>query len=126
MIVSLIVSYDTIKMKPPYEITSSILQLITSISEKLGEVNANLLNKPSPKLRKQNRIKTIHSSLKIEGNTLSEEQITALLENKKVIGPKKDVLEVLNAIKIYENLKGYDPSNNSYTLSPLLALVKMP
>lgn len=99
------------RMKPPYEITSSILKLITSISEKIGEVNANLLNKPSPKLRKQNRIKTIHSSLKIEGNTLTEEQITALLENKKVIGPKKDVLEVLNAIKIYENLKEYNPSN---------------
>ena len=99
------------KMKPPYEITSSILKLITSISEKIGEVNANLLNKPSPKLRKQNRIKTIHSSLKIEGNTLTEEQITALLENKKVIGPKKDVLEVLNAIKIYENLEEFKPSN---------------
>jgi Fic family protein len=62
-------------------------------------------------LRKQNRIKTIHSSLKIEGNTLTEEQITALLENKRVIGPKKDVLEVLNAIKIYENLEEYNPSN---------------
>ncbi len=99
------------KMKPPYEITSSILKLITSISEKIGEVNANLLNRPSPKLRKQNRIKTIHSSLKIEGNTLTEEQITALLENKRVIGPKKDVLEVLNAIKIYENLEDYNPSN---------------
>jgi Fic family protein len=98
-------------MKPPYEITSSILKLITSISEKIGEVNANFLNKPSPKLRKQNRIKTIHSSLKIEGNTLTEEQITALLENKRVIGPKKDVLEVLNAIKIYENLEEYNPSN---------------
>jgi Fic family protein len=98
-------------MKPPYEITSSILKLITSISEKIGEVNANLLNKPSPKLRKQNRIKTIHSSLKIEGNTLTEEQITALLENKKVIGPKKDVLEVLNAIKIYENLEQCNPSD---------------
>ncbi|QRM89950.1 Fic family protein [Lacinutrix sp. WUR7] len=98
-------------MKPPYEITSSILKLITSISEKIGEVNANLLNKPSPKLRKQNRIKTIHSSLKIEGNTLTEEQITALLENKKVIGPKKDVLEVLNAISIYENLDQYNPCN---------------
>lgn len=98
-------------MKPPYEITSSILKLITSISEKVGEVNANLLNKPSPKLRKQNRIKTIHASLKIEGNTLTEEQITALLENKKVIGPKKDVLEVLNAIRIYENLEQYNPSN---------------
>jgi Fic family protein len=98
-------------MNPPYEITSSILKLITSISEKIGEVNANFLNKPSPKLRKQNRIKTIHSSLKIEGNTLTEEQITALLENKKVVGPKKDVLEVLNAIKIYENLEGYKPSD---------------
>jgi len=98
-------------MKPPYEITSSILKLITSISEKIGEVNANLLNRPSPKLRKQNRIKTIHSSLRIEGNALTEEQITALLENKKVIGPKKDVIEVLNAIKIYENLEEYNPSN---------------
>jgi len=98
-------------MKPPYEITSSILKLITSISEKIGEVNANLLNKPSPKLRKQNRIRTIHSSLKIEGNTLTEEQITALLENKRVIGPKKDVIEVLNAIKIYENLEIYNPSD---------------
>ncbi len=96
-------------MNPPYEITSSILKLITSISEKIGEINANLLDKPSPKLRKQNRIKTIHSSLKIEGNTLTEEQITALLENKRVIGPKKDVIEVLNAIKIYENLKKYSP-----------------
>ena len=107
----MIVSNDSIKMKPPYEITSSILKLITSISEKIGEVNANLLNKPSPKLRKQNRIKTIHSSLKIEGNTLTEEQITALLENKRVIGPKKDVIEVLNAIKIYENLEDFNPSN---------------
>ncbi|MGZ0017074.1 Fic family protein [Yeosuana sp. AK3] len=96
-------------MNPPYEITSLILKLITSISEKIGEINANLLNKPSTKLRKQNRIKTIHSSLKIEGNTLTEEQITALLENKRVIGPKKDVIEVLNAIKIYENLEAYNP-----------------
>lgn len=105
------------KMKPPYEITSLILKLITSISEKIGEVNAYLLNKPSPKLRKQNRIKTIYSSLKIEGNTLTEEQITALLENKRVIGPKKDVLEVLNAIKVYENLKDYNPSNEKSFLT---------
>ncbi|MDO6852108.1 Fic family protein [Cellulophaga lytica] len=98
-------------MKPPYQITPEILKLITSISEKIGEVNANFLNKPSPKLRKQNRIKTIHSSLKIEGNTLTEEQITALLENKRVIGPKKDVVEVLNAIEIYEHLEQYNPIN---------------
>ena len=96
-------------MKPPYEITFLILKLISSISEKIGEVNAHLLDKPSTQLRKQNRIKTIHSSLKIEGNSLTEEQITALLENKKVIGPKNDIIEVLNAIKIYENLDLYNP-----------------
>lgn len=94
-------------MKPPYEITQTILKRITSISEKIGEVNANYLNKQSPALRKQNKIKTIHSSLQIEGNTLSQEQITALIENKRVLGPEKDVTEVLNAIKVYENLEGF-------------------
>ena len=94
-------------MKPPYDITPKILKLITAISQKLGEVNANYLSKQSPQLRKQSRIKTIHSSLQIEGNTLSEEQITALIENKRVIGPEKDVLEVLNAIKLYEKIDKY-------------------
>jgi Fic family protein len=94
-------------MKPPYDITPLILNLVSAISEKIGIINARLLSRPSPQLRKQNRIKTIHSSLRIEGNTLSEEQITALLENKRVIGPEKDVLEVLNAIKVYENLQAF-------------------
>tara|TARA_B110000902_G_C14160135_1_gene532898 strand:- start:56 stop:1009 length:954 start_codon:yes stop_codon:yes gene_type:complete len=98
-------------MKPPYEITPAILNYITSISEKIGEINANYLNKPSPQLRKQNKIKTIHSSLKIEGNTLSEEQITALIENKRVIGPQKDVKEVLNAITIYDNLDNFNSTD---------------
>ena len=96
-----------LSMKPTYDITPKILKLITSISEKLGEINATYLSKQSPQLRKQNRIKTIHSTLQIEGNTLTEEQITALIENKRVIGPEKDVLEVLNAIKLYENLEKY-------------------
>jgi Fic family protein len=94
-------------MKPPYEITPLILKLISSISEKIGEVNATYLNKQTPQLRKQNQIKTIHASLQIEGNTLTEEQITALIENKRVIGPQKDVLEVLNAIKVYQKLDSY-------------------
>jgi Fic family protein len=101
-----------VSMKPPYDITSNILKLIRSISEKIGEVNANYLNKQTPQLRKQNRIKTIHSSLQIEGNTLTEDQITALIENKRVIGPEKDVLEVLNAIKVYEKLNGYKYSSD--------------
>lgn len=96
-----------LSMKPPYDISPKILKLVTSISQKLGEVNANYLNKQSPQLRKQNRIKTIHSSLQIEGNTLTEEQITALIEHKRIIGPKKEVLEVVNAIKVYEKLSEF-------------------
>ena len=112
-----------VSMKPPYEITPKILKLITSISEKIGEVNANYLTKQSPQLRKQNRIKTIHSSLKIEGNTLTEEQITALIENKRVIGPEKDVLEVLNAIKVYEKLESYNFSSDKSFLKAHLELM---
>ncbi len=91
-------------MKPPYQITSEILHLISNISRKIGEVNASYLIKNNPQLRKQNQIKTIHSSLSIEGNTLSEDQITAILENKRVLGPEKDINEVLNALKIYQEL----------------------
>lgn len=98
-------------MKPPYEITSKILKLITSISEKIGEVNAKYLIKTNPTLRKQNQIKTIHSSLSIEGNTLTEEQITAILENKRVVGPQKDILEVLNALEVYKNINKLKPHN---------------
>ncbi|MDF2553453.1 MAG: cell filamentation protein Fic [Chryseobacterium sp.] len=100
----MIVSNDSITMKPPYQITSQILNLISSISQKIGEVNATYLIKNNPRLRKQNQIKTIHSSLNIEGNTLSEDQITAILENKKVLGPQKDITEVVNALKIYQEL----------------------
>lgn len=96
-------------MKPPYEITAEILKYITSISEKIGEVNAKYLIKTNPTLRKQNQIKTIHSSLSIEGNTLTEEQITAILENKRVVGPEKDILEVLNALEVYKNINKLKP-----------------
>ena len=112
-----------VSMKPPYDISPRILKLISSISEKIGEVNANYLNKQSPQLRKQNRIKTIHSSLQIEGNTLTEEQITALLENKRIIGPEKDVLEVLNAIKVYEILDKYKFSSDQSFLKAHLELM---
>ena len=85
-------------MKPPYQITRKILSLVASISERIGEVNAAHLNKPPTELRKRNRIKTIQSSLEIEGNILTVEQITLILENKRIVGPKKDILEVKNAI----------------------------
>ena len=91
------------------------MKLVASISKSLGEIDANYLTKQSPQLRKQNRIQTIHSSLQIEGNTLSEEHITALLEDKKVIGPEKDILEVKNAIQVYSQLNDFKiTSDNSF------------
>lgn len=96
-------------MKPPYKITGKILKLVASISEKIGEVNAAHLNKPPTELRKKNRIKNIYSSLEIEGNTLTIAQITAMMENKRVIGPKKDILEVKNAISVYDYLDKLNP-----------------
>jgi Fic family protein len=98
-------------MKPPYQITSVIIDLISSISEKIGEVKSARLIKPTTELRKRNRIRKIQSSLEIEGNTLTIDQITDLLNDKRVLAPKKDILEVKNAIRVYENLhkfKVYD------------------
>jgi len=96
-------------MKPPYDITNRILMLYGQITESIGLCKSLLLLKPEARLRKQNRIKTIHSSLSIEGNTLNIEHVSALLENSRVIGPKKDILEVQNAIKAYEKLSEFKP-----------------
>ena len=113
----LIVSYDTI-MKPPYTITAEILHSISSIAEKIGAINAAHLQNPRAELRKANRIKTIQSSLEIEGNTLNTEQVTALFENKKVLAPEKDILEVKNAITVYDQMEKFDPiSFNSFLMA---------
>ncbi len=91
------------RIKPPYNISSPILQYLTFISQKIGKVNDKYLIKTNQTLRKQNQIKTIHFSLRIEENTLTEDQSTAILENKKVVGPEKDILDVLNALEVYKN-----------------------
>lgn len=108
-------------MKPPYEITGKILELISSISEQIGEIKAARLIKPPTELRKKNRIKTIQSSLEIEGNTLTVDQITDLMNNKRVLAPKKDILEVKNAILVYSKLNSF----NAYSLDSLLKAHKL-
>ena len=95
-------------MKPPYKITTSILNLVSSISEKLGEVKSAHLNQLPITLRKRNRVKTIQASLEIEGNTLTVEQITDLINHKRVIAPQKDILEVKNAIEVYSRLDEFN------------------
>jgi Fic family protein len=102
-------------MQPPYQITPQIIELIAQIAESLGQLQANYFDKPAPQLRKSNKIQTIHASLGIEGNTLSLDQVTAIIEEKPVFGPKKDVQEVLNALEAYEQLQHFDPANpNSF------------
>ena len=97
------------KQPPPYEINSKILKSVSAISEKIGKLEASYLDRPDPQLRKENKVKTIHSSLKIEGNTLSEDQITDIIENKRVIGEKREIREVKNAINVYDRLKTFGP-----------------
>lgn len=98
-----------------YEGTPQIINLSTEIGRLLGVVDATHLQKPQTELRKKNKVKTIRASLAIEGNTLSEDQITALIDHKRVIGPSKDIKEVQNAIRAYDNLPNFDPfSKESY------------
>ncbi|MBX7065099.1 MAG: Fic family protein [Saprospiraceae bacterium] len=111
-------------MKPPYEISIEILKYISQISEKIGEINAKYLIKTNPTLRKQNQIKTIHSTLSIEGNTLTEEQITAIIENKRVVGPEKDITEVINALGVYKNINKLKPHNEKDFLKAHKLLLK--
>ncbi len=108
-------------MKPPYTITEEILNLVGSISEKLGEVKSARLTKPPAELRKRNRIKTIQASLNIEGNTLSVEQVSDLINNRRVLAPEKDILEVKNAINTYSKLHTFDV----YSSESLLEAHKM-
>jgi len=94
---------------PPFTITTQIITLISRISEGLGRLSV-LQEQKDLRLRRINRIRTIQGSLAIEGNTLSEAQITAILEGKRVIAPPKDILEARNAIKAYEQFEQWQPA----------------
>ena len=103
--------------KPPFEVTTAILDEVVEIAELVGHVNASLSLSTSPILRRANRIRTIYSSLSIEQNTLSLEQVTAVLSGKRVIAPPKDIAEVRNAYDIYEMMDSLDP----YSVDDLLS-----
>ena len=108
-------SNDGILIHKYYEGTPLIINLSTEIGRLLGVVDATHLRKPQTELREKNKVRTIRASLAIEGNTLSEDQITAIIDNKRVAGPAKDIKEVENAIRVYENLSAFDPfSKKSY------------
>ena len=97
--------------KPPFTITNSILSYVASVSEKVGRITvmSNMENKPH--LRKNNRIKSIHSSLKIEANSLSLSQVRDVINGKLVLGEAKEIQEVKNAYNVYEKIAEIDPYN---------------
>lgn len=97
--------------QPPFTITPAIIRLISDISEKLGYLSGLSQKQIDLRLRRINHIRTIQGSLAIEGNTLSEEQITAILDGKRVIAPPKEVQEARNAIKAYEQLGSWEASD---------------
>ncbi|MGC8492717.1 MAG: Fic family protein [Syntrophobacteraceae bacterium] len=90
------------KYQPPYTITQEILNRVAEISEVIGRLTVLTGQARALRLRRINRVRTIHGSLAIEGNTLSEAQITAILEGKRVIAPPREVQEVKNALAAYD------------------------
>jgi len=97
------------KYQPPYTITSEILNRVAAISEAIGRLSVLTDQARALRLRRINRIRTIHGSLAIEGNTLSEAQITAILEGKRVIAPPREVQEVKNALAAYDRFDTWKP-----------------
>lgn len=102
--------------RPPFEITNRMIDYVAEIAELLGKLNVTDALSSNPTLRRSNRIRTIHGSLAIEQNTLSLEQVTAVLNGKHVLAPPKDIAEVKNAYEIYERLDELDP----YSVDDLL------
>lgn len=102
--------------KPPFEITNQMIDYVAEIAELVGKLNGTNHLTANPTLRRGNRIRTIHGSLAIEQNTLSLEQVTAVLNGKRVLAPPKDIAEVKNAYEIYERLDELDP----YSVDDLL------
>jgi Fic family protein len=98
-------------MRPPFTVTPKILALVSEISFLLGRYEGIHAPVPQPELRRKNRLRTIKDSLAIEGNTLNLDQVTAIFEGKRVIGPHRDVLEVQNALRLYESLHEITPNS---------------
>ena len=109
--------------QPPCTVTTEMLSQVATIAEKVGRLQAQpdaLL-----RLRKVNRIRTIQGSLAIEGNTLTEAQITDILEGKRVVASPKEIQEVRNAVAVYEHLTQWNPHKASDLLEAHAMLMQV-
>ncbi len=103
---------------PPFSITNQMLMTVAEIAEKTGRITGYHSFESKPHLRRNNRIRSIHSSLAIEANSLSLDEVKSVIDGKTVIGPEKEIQEVKNAYQAYEMLGSFDP----YSLQDLLKL----
>jgi Fic family protein len=103
-------------MRPPFEITARAASLLAEVERLLGRYEGAQVAPAGPMLRRSMRVRTIQASLEIEGNTLSEEQVTAVLEGKRVLAPERDLREVQNAIRCYDKLHRWKPASTKHLL----------
>ncbi len=105
------------RYQPPLTLTPAMLALVAEIGEQVGRLSARHDAALTPQLRRGNRIRTIQASLAIENNTLSVEQVTAVLEGKRVLGLPREIQEVRNAFAAYEALPGWRPASRADLLA---------
>lgn len=94
---------------PPFNITNAMVSTISTIAEMVGRMSNYRDFEAKPQLRRNNRIRSIHSSLAIEANSLSLDEVKGVIEGKTVLGPKKEIQEVLNAYQAYDEIGAFDP-----------------
>lgn len=109
---------------PPYTISDQAVNLIASIIEMIENISVDRPIQSNPKLRRNNRIKTIHASLAIENNSLSLDQVTDIINGKRVLGPPNEIQEVKNAYETYELLLAFDPYSYQDLLKAHAILMK--
>ena len=112
------------KYQPPFHMTDKSTNLIAAISEQLGQIKVLSKGNLTPHLRKENRIRTIHSSLAIEHNSLSLEQVTAIIDGKRILGNPVEIKEVKNAYTTYEMMLTLDPFSVDDLLKAHEAMMK--
>ncbi len=95
--------------KPPFTISDLMVDLVSQISEKTGRITSYRSFESKPYLRRNNRIRSIHSSLAIEANSLSMDEVRSVIDGRTVLGPEKEIQEVKNAYQAYDMLDEFDP-----------------
>ncbi|MCP4898277.1 MAG: hypothetical protein GY906_14990 [bacterium] len=102
---------DSSHTEPPFDLTEGILELVAEICEGLGRLSVDLPAERSILLRRANRIRTVHASLAVEGNTLSLDQVEAVLDGRRVTGPASEIQEVRNALEAYAQMDSWNPGS---------------